>query len=320
MVNGNRSHEQISVLVTGGAGFIGSHVVDRLINEGYNVRVLDDLSTGKLENIQGHVDAGETDFVKGDIRDESTVEKCLDGIDYVAHLAALTSVTSSIKNPDATFDINLLGTLCLIRSSIKRKVRRFVFASSCAVCGEPKALPVNEDDPVNPISPYAESKLLAERYLLGFCERGLLQSVILRFFNVYGPRQGLNEYSGVITRFIDYSRRELPLAIFGDGLQTRDFVYTSDIAEAVSASLKRKGIEGKIFNVSYGKPVSISQLAKLILELTGSKSEIMYKEPRKGDIKYIYGDISKSKVHLDFEPRVSLRDGLRALLDVKRGS
>ena len=307
----------MKVLVTGGAGFIGGHVVDRLVNDGYDVKIIDDLSTGKLGNIDGHLKAGRVDFVKGDIRDASLVRKSLDGVDVVVHLAALTSVPFSVENPDLTFDVNLHGTLSLLRSCVSEGVGRFVFASSCAVYGEPEFLPVTEEARVDPISPYAESKLIAGRYCLGFNERQLLRSVVLRFFNVYGPRQGMNDYSGVITRFIDRSRHGLPLVIFGGGSQTRDFVNVNDIVEAVLAAMKSSGAVGEIFNVGSGKPTSINELAKTVLELAGVDLKISHEKSRAGDIKDSYADISKAKRVLGYEPKVCLSDGLRVLLEEK---
>ena len=307
----------MKVLVTGGAGFIGSHLVDRLVNEGYEVRVLDDLSTGKLGNIDGHLKAGRVEFVKGDIRDVSLVRKSLDGVDVVVHFAALTSVPFSVANPDLTFDVNLLGTLNLLRACVQAGVGRFVFVSSCAVCGDPESLPVNEEARTAPISPYAESKLLGERYCLGFQERWLLGSVVLRFFNVYGPRQGMNDYSGVITRFIDRCGQRLPLTIYGDGSQTRDFVNVKDVVEAVLASMKSSCAEGEVFNIGSGKATSISELAKTVLELVGVDLKIRYEKSRAGDIKDSYADISKAKTLLGYEPKISLKAGLQALLEEK---
>ena len=305
------------VLVTGGAGFIGSHTVDRLVKEGYEVRVLDDLTTGKLENIQGHLSSGKVELVKGDIRDLSAVKESLENIDVVIHFAALVSIPMSIKNPNLTFDINLLGTLNLLRSSVEKNINKFVFISSCAVCGDPKLLPVTEETPTNPISPYAESKLIGERYCQGFSERELLQTVILRFFNVYGPRQGMNDYSGVITRFVNLAKNKSPLTIYGDGLQTRDFVNVADIAEAVLSSIKSSRASG-VFNIGSGKPTTINELAKKILQLTGADVEIQHKECRAGDIRDSYADISKATKLLGFEPKVSLKEGLKVLLDHKR--
>jgi UDP-glucose 4-epimerase len=305
------------VLVTGGAGFIGSHVVDSLVQEGYEVRVLDNLTTGKLENIQGHLSSDKIELVKGDIRDLSTVKESLENIDAVIHFAALVSVPLSIKNPNLTFDINLLGSLNLLRSSVEKNINRFVFISSCAVCGDPKLLPVTEETPTNPISPYAESKLIGERYCQGFSERDLLRTVILRFFNVYGPRQGMNDYSGVITRFVNLANNKSSLTIYGDGLQTRDFVNVADIAEAVLSSIKSSCASG-VFNVGSGKPTSINELAQTILQLTGADVEIRHKECRDGDIRDSYADISKARKFLGFEPKVSLKEGLKILLDHDR--
>jgi UDP-glucose 4-epimerase len=310
----------LKVLVTGGAGFIGSHVVDRLVEGGYEIRVLDDLSMGKLGNIQSHLSSGKVEFVRGDIRDASLVNKILEGVNVVIHMAALVSVPLSVENPNLTFDINLLGTLNLLRSSIVKHIDRFVFISSCAVCGDPESLPVTEQARTNPISPYAESKLIGERYCLGFSERQLLHSVVLRFFNVYGPRQGMNEYSGVITRFIDRCKQKLPLTIYGDGSQTRDFVNVKDVAEAILASTKSNKAEGEIFNIGSGKPTTIKELAETVLELTGVGSKISYEKPRAGDIKDSYADITKAKKFLSYEPKVSLREGLQMLLKEKKAA
>jgi UDP-glucose 4-epimerase len=302
------------ILVTGGAGFIGSHVVDRLVDEGFEVRVLDNLSSGKINNISGHFDAGTVDFVRGDVRSVDDINKSLKGVWAVIHLAALVSVPLSIQDPKLTYDINLVGTLNLLRASAQVGVKKFVFISTCAVCGDPEFLPVTELTKPNPISPYAESKLLGERYCLGFSDRGILPSAVLRFFNVYGPRQGMNDYSGVITIFADRSREGLPLTIYGDGLQTRDFVNVKDVAGFVLSALQSAPAVGEIFNVGSGSATTINELAKTIIELSDSESEISYKKPRAGDIKNSYADISKGQKLLGYCPKVSLRDGLRSLL------
>jgi UDP-glucose 4-epimerase len=302
------------VLVTGGAGFIGSHLVDRLVDEGYDVRVIDNLYSGKLENIERHIKNNKVDFVKGDIRDTSLVKKSLVGVDAVFHLAAIISVPFSVSNPELTLDVNVAGTLNLLNSSSEKNVRKFIFVSSCAVFGDTKILPVNENASTNPISPYAESKLSAERECLSFQQRGLLQSVVLRFFNVYGPRQGMNDYSGVITRFINRAKQKQFLTIYGDGSQTRDFVNVQDIVQALLACMKNSSANGEVFNIGSGKPTSITELAKTVLELTGQDLEIRYELARAGDIKDSYADISKAKRLLNYEPKINLRDGLKALL------
>jgi UDP-glucose 4-epimerase len=308
------------VLVTGGAGFIGSHLVDRLVDCGYGVRVVDNLSTGRLENISGHLMSGRVDFVEGDIRDASVVEGCVEDVDSVVHLAALTSVPFSVENPNSTFDVNVKGTVNLLRACAQAKVDKLVFVSSCAVYGEPRFLPVTEEHPANPLSPYAESKVAAEKYCLGFHEKQLLRSVILRLFNVYGPRQGVNDYCGVIARFIDQARRGLPLVIYGDGWQTRDFVNVRDVVEAVLSSVESDYVDGKVFNIGFGVPTSIHELAETILEFAKLDLQVLNEEPRIGEIRHSYADISKAEQLLGYKPKVSLKDGLRELLAESRAN
>jgi UDP-glucose 4-epimerase len=302
------------VLVTGGAGFIGSHLVDRLINDGCSVRVIDDLSTGKLDNIAEHVESGKVEFVKGDIRDLALLKRCVDEVDGVVHLAAQISVPFSVLNPQLTFGINEAGTLKLLKTCVRAKVRRFVLASTCAVYGEPVYLPVDEKHPVQPISPYAESKLGAERHCFAAFRDCGLETAVLRFFNVYGPRQGVNDYSGVITKFLDRCRRSLPLLVFGDGTQTRDFVNVSDVVSTLMLALQRDAAAGETFNVGTGKAVSIEQLAEIMLELLQLDLPIVHEPARPGDIKHSYADISKAQRILQYEPAVRFDDGLRELI------
>lgn len=306
--------DKASVLVTGGAGFIGSHLIDRLVEAGYAVRVIDNLSTGNLANIEGHLDGGRVDFVEGDIRDAGRVKKSVEGMGMVVHLAAVTSVPFSVEHPGLTYDVNAKGTLNLLRSCAEEGVGRFVFVSSCAVYGEPEFLPLKETHHVSPISPYAASKLAAEHSCLDFYEKRLLKSVILRLFNVYGLRQGLNDYSGVITRFFDRAKRGLPLIVYGDGLQTRDFVNVCDVVKAVLASVENDRALGEVFNIGSGRPISINALAKTVLELVGSDLEVFHEQPRLDEIRDSYADISKAEKLLAYEPSVSLSEGLRGLL------
>ncbi len=272
------------------------------------------MSAGKLVNIAGHLKTKKVDFVKGDIRDSALLRKCLEDVDIVVHFAAQTSVTFSVNHPDFTFDVNASGTKNLLDACVENGVGKFVFASTCAVYGDPKCLPVNETCKTNPISPYAESKLLAERHCLEADEAKLLDSVVLRFFNVYGPRQSLNDYSGVITKFFESAKRKEPLIIYGDGLQTRDFISVHDIVDALVACITSAKADGEIFNIGSGTPTTIADLAKTILQLTGVGSQICYEKPRAGDIKDSYADISKAQRLLNYEPKVNLRDGLRGLL------
>jgi UDP-glucose 4-epimerase len=305
----------MKVLVTGGVGFIGSHVVDRLVNEGHEVRVIDNLSTGKLENIDSHFLSGKVDFVNGDIRDAELVRKVVHGVEAVVHLAAVTSIPFSIENPDFTLETNVTGTMNLLTACVEQKVGKLVFISSCSIYGEPKYLPVDELHSVSPISPYAQSKLIGEQLCLDFHEKKLIKSVVLRLFNVYGPRQGINDYSGVITRFIDRCKQRLPLIINGDGSQTRDFINVQDVVEAAIQAIGNEAAEGEVFNIGFGKPTSINELAKNVIELTGLNTEILFNKPRLGDIQDTFANISKAKQLLRYEPKLSLKDGLSALFD-----
>ena len=309
-----------SVLVTGGAGFIGSHIVNRLISSGYSVRVLDDLSTGKLSNIAVHVKTGKVDFVEGNVRDASTIKTVVKDVDASIHLAAITSVPFSVENPNDTFETNVTGTLNMLTSCATEGVSKLILVSSCAVYGNPKSLPVDEQHPANPISPYAKSKLAAEKFCLGFHQKSLIKSVVLRLFNVYGPRQNVDDYSGVITRFVDRCNQRLPLIIYGDGAQTRDFINVQDVVEAVLKSLENNAAEGEIFNIGSGISTSVHELAKTVLEITQSGSEIRFDKPRTGDIKDSYADISKAEALLGYKPLFSLREGLQALIEQKMGA
>ena len=303
------------VLVTGGAGFIGSHLVGQLFEKGYHVKVLDNLSTGKLSNFNSNtLSSGAVDFVKGDIRDSGLVEKCCAEADVVIHLAAQTSVPFSVQNPLFNNDVNVKGTSNLLNSSAKAKIKRFLFISSCAVYGEPAYLPVDEKHPTNPISPYAESKLTAEQECLRQNDESAFESVVFRLFNVYGPKQGLSEYSGVITKFIDRIKQKLPLIIYGDGSQTRDFVYVNDIVNAIMLALENKKAPGNIFNIGTGMAVPLKALANTMLSLTGADLKIVNADPRLGDIKHSYADITKASQLLGYKPEFSLKEGLEALL------
>lgn len=231
------------------------------------------------------------------------------------HLAAKTSVPFSMKNPELTGDVNVGGTLNLLYSCVKERVDKFVFASTCAVYGEPKSLPVSERHELYPTSPYAGSKVMAERFCLGFHERRLLKSVVLRLFNVYGPGQGLNEYSGVITRFFGYCGQGLPLTIYGDGSQTRDFVHVYDVADFFLRVLESNEGGGQVFNVGYDKPITILELAHVCSRINDRPPNIVHAEPRAGDIRHSFADISKAQQLLGYKPSYALEDGLETLAD-----
>ncbi len=257
------------VLVTGGAGFIGSHLVDRLIKEGFGVTVLDNLSTGKMENLRGHLESGSVRLVKADILDREAVKQALKDAEAVFHLAAITSVPYSIKHPDVTRKVNVEGTRILLDACLGGNAERFIYVSSCAVYGEPEYLPIDERHPARPVSPYAESKLEAERLCREFQKAYGLKTTIVRPFNVYGPRMKGGRYGGVIARFIERLRLNKPPIIYGDGTQTRDFVHVWDIINALMLTLNNQKAIGEIFNVASGVATSIGQLAKLVMELSG---------------------------------------------------
>lgn len=305
--------ESNQILVTGGAGFIGSHVVDRLVDAGYTVRIIDNLSTGKLAYVDDQRKSGQVSFVKGDIRELEVVRKCVHDVDAVIHLAAITNVPFSVKHPSLTYETNVAGTLNLLNSCVDREVEKFIFISSCSVYGEPDYLPVDENHPTRPVSPYAASKLAAEHYCRIFHERWP-RTIVLRLFNVYGPRQCLGDYGGVIGRFVERMRRRLPLVIYGDGSQTRDFVHVWDVAEAIVQMLEAGDVSGEIFNVGYGKPVSLNELARAVLKFADVDLDVVYEQSRLGDLKHSFADISKAEKMLSYKPKLPLEDGLQTCL------
>jgi UDP-glucose 4-epimerase len=259
---------------------------------------------------------GSVDFMEADLRQRETAQKCVHDVDAIVHLAALVSPALSFKQPVLTFETNVSGTSHLLDASAKGQVKRFIFVSSCAVYGEPSALPLKEEHPKNPCSPYGASKLLAENQCCSFRDEHGLDTVILRLFNVYGSRQGFNEYSGVISKFINRARRKLPLVIYGDGSQTRDYVHVSDVATAILKTLRVDTAKREVFNIGSGRPTSVNSLAKTILEQSGNDVKVTYEEPREGDVKQSYADISRAEKLLDYRPRIPLEDGLRKIYKI----
>jgi len=305
------------ILVTGGAGFIGSHIVDQLLADELEVSVLDNLSSGKKENVAQHLNKKNLHFIKGDVRDTETVKKAVKNVDAVIHEAALVSVTRSVENPFLTNEVNVGGTLNLLKACLDTGVKRFVYASSSSVYGEIETLPKKETLPTRPISPYAASKLAAENYCKAFYKVYGLETVSLRYFNVYGPRQTYGPYSGVITTFINRLLNDEPPIIYGDGTQTRDFTNVQDVVQASLLSLKSKNVVGEEFNVATGTPTTINQLAEMLLDITG-KTHLRPKhvDPRRGDIKHSYADISKAKKVLRYMPKIILKDGLKSIVEL----
>lgn len=303
------------VLVTGGAGFIGSHLADRLIRDGLEVTVLDNLSTGRLENLTGCLEHDGLDIVEGDIRDHDLLKRVLREVDAVFHLAAVVSVPYSVEWPQETFAVNLVGTSRLLEACTQCSVERVIYTSTCAVYGEPRYLPIDEGHPTQPLSPYAQSKLEAEALCLAFHRSQRLKITVLRLFNVYGPRQGSGPYSGVITRFIKrLSNGKAPI-IFGDGSQTRDFVHVKDVVQAFTQALHRAEAIGRIFNVATGTPTALSHLAQVMIQMfKAGDIHPEYNDPRQGDIKHSYADIQAVQQCLDFHPNTPLEEGLSTLI------
>ncbi|MGQ9506356.1 MAG: SDR family oxidoreductase [Candidatus Bathycorpusculaceae bacterium] len=301
------------VLVTGGAGFIGSHLVDKLLLEGYEVTVLDDLSSGKTENI--NLKDAKLHFVKGDVRDEAVVRKALKNVDLVFHLAAIIDVAFSIKEPLLVNNVNVDGSLNVLNQSARHHVEKFIFASSCAVYGEHLHIPIDEEHPTNPLSPYAASKLATEKYCDVFSKVYGLEIVCMRFFNVYGSRQESGSYGSVINNFINRLKQGKPPIIFGDGTQTRDFVYIDDVVDALFKAIHfRGGISEKI-NIGSGRETSIKELAEILIKKFGLKDlRPIYDKSRPYDIKRSCANIQKARRLLGYEPHVSLEDGLDRLL------
>jgi len=306
----------LKVLVTGGAGFIGSHLVDKLMAEGYEVAALDDLSTGKPENIGQHDKDSKFNFVRGDITKKEDVQKSLENVDAVIHEAALTSVLLSIENPELVKKVNVGGTKTLLDESVNAGIKRFVYASSCAVYGEANELPIREDSATKPISPYGESKLAAEAQCKSFYDERGLEAVCLRYFNVYGSRQTFGPYAGVILHFLERLKAGKPPIIHGDGEQTRDFVHVSDVVQGSLLALTRKEAAGQVINIGTGSATSINQLCGAVLKITGRTDlEPVHEEARPGDIRHSRGDLSKAKEILGYRPRVPLEEGLRELIE-----
>jgi UDP-glucose 4-epimerase len=312
------AHKYRKILVTGGAGFIGSHIVDSLLNEGFDVTVMDNLYTGRMKNIAHHQNKKMFHFVKCDIRDFNLVKEKLKDIDAVFHQAALVSVISSVKNPIITNDINVGGTINLLKASSDLGVKRFIFASSAAIYGDTSSPLKKEGTIPNPISPYGVSKLAAENYVRVFHKAYGLETVCLRYFNVYGPRQSFevqDAYGGVITIFTNRLLENMSPIIYGDGEQTRDFIYIEDVVEANMLALSSKNAAGEVLNIGTGKKISLNKMVAVLKDITDKKNlKNVYADPRPTDIRHSYADISKAKKILGFNPRFSIKEGLIELV------
>ncbi len=304
-----------NVLVTGGAGFIGSHLVPQLLELGHSVTVLDNLSTGKLENLNGVFDHPKFVFQRGDILDKTIPNEIFDKIDSIIHLAALIDISASVADPCQNHEVNVDGTFNMLYAAIKHNVKKFVFASSTAVYGDAKILPIHENIALHPISPYAASKVAGEAYCSAFESCFGLETIVLRFFNIYGLRSENSPYSGVITKFLQKIIKGEALTIDGDGEQTRDFIHVSDIVKAVILALEQERLKGEVFNVCTGVPTSINELVATLETVTGKNLNVKYGPARLGDIRSNYGNPAKTEENLGFRASVDLTKGLQMLFE-----
>jgi len=296
------------VIVTGGAGFIGSHLARKLVGEGREVTILDDLSTGKLKNVEGFISEKSVDFVQGSITDLPLLRKLFNGVDSVFHLAAIPSVPRSVSEPFLSHQVNSTGTLNVLLAARDAGIKRVIYASSSSVYGDTPTLPKKEDMIPNPQSPYAVAKLSGEYYCGIFQKLYGLSTICLRGFNIFGPGQDPDsQYAGVFPRFITYCLNGVSPVIFGDGEQTRDFTFVKDVIRAYI--LAEESQASGIFNISQGNSITINRLTQLIIELTGSNVEPVYREPRPGDVKHSLADITKAKA-FGYEPEYDLKTGL----------
>jgi len=302
-------------LVTGGAGFIGSHIASALAASGAKLRIIDDLSTGYRENLDS-ID-GDIDFVQGSLADEQSLHRALEDVELVFHEAAIPSVPRSVESPRQTHIASVESTFSLLLAAKEKRVRRVIYAASSSAYGDQPSLPKIENMLPEPLSPYAVAKLVGEYYAQVFTRVYGLETLSLRYFNVFGPRQDpSSQYSGVISRFISALLKDERPVIYGDGEQSRDFTYVEDV---VSANLKAaetvKGI-GQVINVANGERITLNQLLAQLKDLTGKPDAVAdYREPRAGDVRHSLADISRARDLLGFEPQVDLRTGLQKTID-----
>jgi nucleoside-diphosphate-sugar epimerase len=301
-------------LVTGGAGFIGSNIVDELLRRGHQVAVLDDLSSGKEENLAGV--RNKIDFRAGTITDLAAVQSACHGVDYVIHLAARTSVPKSVNNPIESNTVNIDGTLNVLVAARDAKVRRFVFAASSSAYGETPTLPKVETMQPSPISPYGVTKFVGELYAQVFGRVYGLENACLRYFNVFGPRQDpTSQYSGVLSRFMLAIIQGEPPTIYGDGEQTRDFTYIDNIVDVTLRACESPDASGKVFNGGTSARISLNEVVKLLGKITGKTIHPKYDPPRNGDIRDSQADISLARKALGYEPLVHFEEGLKRTWD-----
>lgn len=306
-------------LVTGGAGFIGSNLVAELLRQNWRVRVLDNFSTGKrshLDRVLAAAQANTFELVEGDIRNRDDCLNACREVEYVFHQAALRSVPRSVDDPSATNEVNVLGTLNVLQAAVKAGVRRFVYASSSSVYGDTSVSPQQEDHRPGPISPYAVSKLAGEHYSVSFYQVYGLETVSLRYFNVFGPHQDPeSKYSALIPSFIQQVSRGEPLEVHGDGLQSRDFTYVGDVAQANLLAAQAADVAGQVFNIACGRSHTVLDVGETIVRIMGRDPGRHHTEARRGDVRHTRADISRAQRSLGYQPGTNLEDGLRRAVE-----
>jgi UDP-N-acetylglucosamine/UDP-N-acetyl-alpha-D-glucosaminouronate 4-epimerase len=304
----------VKALVTGGSGFIGSNLVRALLERGDEVRVLDNFSTGYRANLGG-VDA-DVELIEGELRSYERVHNAVRGVEVVFHQGALPSVPRSVQDPLTTGAVNVEGTLNVLLAARDEGVRRVVFASSSSVYGNTGTLPRVESAAVDPIAPYAVAKLAAERYCVSFSRVYAIETLALRYFNVFGPRQDpTSQYAAVVPRFIQAIAAGNPVTIFGDGTQSRDFTYVANVVQANMLAAEAEGVNGAVLNVATGSPVTVNDLAATIGRLLDRPVDIRYLPARAGDVSHSWADLGEAKRLLGYEPSVGIEEGLALTAD-----
>ena len=300
------------ILVTGGAGFIGSNLSEALLKRGHRVRILDNFSTGKRENLNFQHRRASLEILEGDIRDFRACQRAMDGIEIVFHQAALPFVEQSVEDPLTAHAVNVDGTVHLLAAARDAQAKRFIYASSCAIYGDDPTLPKREEMVPNPLSPYALHKQVGEEYGRLFCRLYGLETISLRYFNVFGPKQDPNSiYSAVIPRFIGAILRGRPPVVFGDGEQSRDFVFIGDVVYANLLAMAARRVRGETVNIASGRRTALNQLLEVLGTILGEGVKPIYQRPRKGDIRHSSADIQKARRLLKYQPKTDLVKGLK---------
>jgi UDP-N-acetylglucosamine/UDP-N-acetyl-alpha-D-glucosaminouronate 4-epimerase len=304
-------------LVTGGAGFIGSHLVRHLIAKGAEVRVIDNLSTSDLSRLKNF--GASIEFIKADLSDDGVSDAAVKDIDYVFHQAAVPSVQRSVRDPIATNRANVTATLNLLESSRRAKVRRFIYAASSSVYGDTEVLPKTETMCPNPLSPYALQKFSGERYCKLYFDLYGFETVSLRYFNVFGPEQDPHsEYSAVIPKFISGLLEDRAITVYGDGEQSRDFTYIENVVEANLHAMRADEAPGKVFNIGCGERVSLNTLIKSLENIVGVDATVHHAQARPGDVRHSLADITLARKVLGYSPNIMVQEGLRRTVDAMR--